>query len=423
MSYIAELVAVGTELLLGDIANTDAQMISQGLSQLGITVHYHTVVGDNPERLREALAVAKGRANIIITTGGLGPTYDDLTKQTLAEAFGKALFFHEPSAQRIRDYFHHNGKNEVPEHSMQQAMLPEGCTVFENDWGTAPGCAFVAEGIHVLMLPGPPRECTPMFQTGAMDYLKKLSDATIFSRTIRIFGLGEPAVEAKLRDTMEEMENPTLAPYAKDGEVMLRVTAKAKTQAEAEQMVEPVMHMVADALGDTVYGFDVPSMEAVVFDLMKERGLTLAAAESCTGGLLAKRFTDLPGASAVFLGSVVSYSASAKEKVLGVPADVIAAQGTVSEETARRMAEGARALLGADLAISITGVAGPEPDEKNQPVGLVYTALATKDGTFVRKVHTGRDRSWVRIMAAHHGFDMARRYLTGKEVARIETDH
>ncbi len=420
MSYVAELLAVGTELLLGDIANTDAQVISQGLSQLGITVHYHTVVGDNPERLKKAVAIARERANIIITTGGLGPTYDDLTKQTLAAAFGKPLLMHEPSAQKIRDYFMHNDKRKVPENSMQQAMLPEGCTVFDNDWGTAPGCAFIADGIHVLMLPGPPRECTSMFQNCAMPYLRKLSDATIFSRTIRIFGLGEPAVENKLKGIMEQMENPTLAPYAKEGEVMLRVTAKAETQKEAEEMVKPVMQMVADTLGDFVYGFDVPSLEAVVFNLMKEKHLTLGAAESCTGGLLSKRFTDVPGASAVFLGSIVSYSPSAKEHVLGVPSQVITEKGTVSEETARFMAEGARHILNTDLAIGITGVAGPDPDEKNQPVGLVYTALATKDGTYVRRLHVGRDRNWVRIMASLHGLDMARRYLTGKEIEKIE---
>jgi nicotinamide-nucleotide amidase len=418
MNYVAEILAVGTELLLGDIANTDAQVISRALSQLGITVYYHTVVGDNPQRLKEAVEVAKKRANIIITTGGLGPTYDDLTKQTLAEAFGKPLLMHEPSAQKIRDYFMHNDKRKVPENSMQQAMMPEGCTVFDNSCGTAPGCAFVADGIHVLMLPGPPRECASMFEHCAVPYLKTLSDATIFSRTIHVFGMGEPAVENKLKGMMQQMENPTVAPYAKEGEVMLRVTAKASTKEEAERMVQPVMEQVAKTLGDVVYGFDVPSLEAVVFEKMKEKGLTLAAAESCTGGLLAKRFTDLPGASAVFLGAVVSYSADVKQNVLGVPKEVIAEKGTVSEETARYMAEGARRVLGADLAISVTGVAGPEPDEKNNPVGLVYAGLATKDGTYVRKVHVGRDRGWVRIMATLHGLDMARRYLTGKEIEK-----
>lgn len=420
MNYVAELLAVGTELLLGDIANTDAQFISQGLSQLGITVHYHTVVGDNPQRLKEAVAVARTRANIIITTGGLGPTYDDLTKQTLAEAFGKKLLLHQPTAQRLREYFLKNDRREVPENSMQQAYLPEDCTVFQNDWGTAPGCAFVAEGIHVLMLPGPPRECSAMFTNCAMPYLRTLSDATIFSRTIRIFGLGEPAVENKLKGVMETMENPTLAPYAKEGEVMLRVTARAKSQKEAEQMVEPVLHMVADTLGDVVYGFDVPSLEAVVFDLLKKTGCTLGAAESCTGGLFAKRFTDMPGASAVFQGSVVAYTAEVKEKVLGVPRDVLEEKGTVSEETARYLAEGARRVLNTDLAVGITGVAGPDPDEKNNPVGLVYVALAGEKGTYVRQLHVGKDRSWIRTMAALHGYDMVRRYLTGKEIEKIE---
>lgn len=420
MNYVAELLAVGTELLLGDIANTDAQFISQGLSQLGITVHYHTVVGDNPQRLKEAVAVARTRANIIITTGGLGPTYDDLTKQTLAEAFGKTLLLHEPTAQRLRDYFMRNNKREVPANSMQQAMLPEGCTVLQNDWGTAPGCAFVAEGIHVVMLPGPPRECASMFTNCAIPYLRALSDATIFSRTIRIFGLGEPAVENKLKGVMETMENPTLAPYAKEGEVLLRVTARAGNQADAERMVEPVLHMVADTLGDAVYGFDVPSLEAVVLDLLKKNGVTLGAAESCTGGLFAKRFTDLPGASAVFQGSIVAYSAAVKEQVLGVPKDVLEEKGTVSEETARYLAEGARRVLGTDLAVGITGVAGPDPDEKENPVGLVYVALAGETGTYVRRIYMGKDRNWIRTLATLHGYDMVRRYLTGKDIETVE---
>jgi nicotinamide-nucleotide amidase len=420
MKYVAELLAVGTELLLGDIANTDAQFISQGLSQLGITVHYHTVVGDNPQRLKEAVAVARTRANIIITTGGLGPTYDDLTKQTLAEAFGRKLVLHAPTVQRLQEYFMKNDKRQVPENSMQQAYLPEDCTVFENDWGTAPGCAFVAEGIHVLMLPGPPRECTAMFTNRAIPYLRTLSDATIFSRTIRVFGLGEPAVENKLKGVMETMENPTLAPYAKEGEVMLRVTARAKSREEAEQMVEPVLQMAADKLGDAVYGFDVPSLEAVVFDLLKEKHYTLGAAESCTGGLFAKRFTDMPGASSVFCGSIVAYTAEVKEKVLGVPRDVLEEKGTVSPETARYLAEGARRVLGTDLAVGITGVAGPDPDEKNNPVGLVYVALAGEAGTYVRRLLVGKDRTWIRTIAALHGYDMVRRYLTGKEVEAVE---
>ena len=232
MSHTAELIAVGTELLLGNIANTDAQMISQGLSELGINVFYHTVVGDNPDRVRQAVDIAKKRADILITTGGLGPTCDDLTKVALAQAFGRKLFYHEPSAQRIRDRFAAMGRP-VTENNYQQAMIPEGATVLDNDWGTAPGCAFQAEGCHVIMLPGPPRECEMMFRHRAVPYLRGLSDGVIASRTVKTFGIGESAAESVLRDLMNALHNPTLAPYAKPNGTELRITAHADTEAEA----------------------------------------------------------------------------------------------------------------------------------------------------------------------------------------------
>ena len=241
MSHTAELIAVGTELLLGNIANTDAQMLSQGLSALGINVYYHTVVGDNPQRLRAAVELAKSRADILITTGGLGPTCDDLTKNVLAECFGKKLVFHAPSARRIEAYFErlHAGRP-MTENNYQQAMLPEGCTVLDNDWGTAPGVAFEADGVRVIMLPGPPRECRAMFTHRVIPYLKSLADGVIVSRTLKLFGIGESSMEAQLREEMEAMTNPTLAPYAKEGECELRVTAKAPTDQEAQALTQSV---------------------------------------------------------------------------------------------------------------------------------------------------------------------------------------
>jgi len=260
MSYTAELIAVGTELLLGNIANTDAQMLSRGLSELGINVFYHTVVGDNPQRLQAAVDLAKTRADIIITTGGLGPTCDDLTKNVLAQCFGRKLVYDETSAKRIERYFQQlHTKRPMTANNYQQAMLPEGCTIFSNDWGTAPGCAFEAEGVHVIMLPGPPRECAAMFQHRAVPYLKRFSDGEICSRTLRVFGLGESSVEDQLRDRMNTLTNPTLAPYAKEGEVELRITAKAHTHAEAQALIAPVEAEVRDLLGDAVYGADVDS--------------------------------------------------------------------------------------------------------------------------------------------------------------------
>ena len=417
MSHTAELIAVGTELLLGNIANTDAQMLSQGLSALGINVYYHTVVGDNPERLRAAVETAKTRADIILTTGGLGPTCDDLTKNVLAECFGIKLVFHEPSAQRIEAYFRNlHPDRPMTENNYQQAMLPEGCTVLENDWGTAPGVAFEADGVRVIMLPGPPRECKAMFTHRVAPYLKELSDGVIASRTLKLFGIGESAMEAQLRDKMNAMTNPTLAPYAKEGECELRITAKADTEGAALALIDPVEAELKAHFGPLVYGVDVPNLERVVLDGLKEKGLTLGTAESCTGGLVAKRFTDLPGASAAFRGGVVSYATEVKHTVLGVEQALLDQYGAVSEPVARAMAEGARRVLGCDLAISTTGVAGPDPDERGNPVGLVFIALATPEGTWVRQVHLSMGRQRIRHIAASHGFDLARRYLNGLEL-------
>ncbi|MTS63967.1 competence/damage-inducible protein A [Pseudoflavonifractor sp. BIOML-A5] len=414
MSHNAELIAVGTELLLGNIANTDAQMLSKGLSALGINVFYHTVVGDNPERLKAAVALAKTRADIIITTGGLGPTCDDLTKNVLAECFGKKLVYDEESAARIRAYFDRLHTNRpMTENNLQQAYLPEGCTILSNDWGTAPGCAFEADGVHVIMLPGPPRECAPMFEHRAAPYLRSLSDGTIASRTLRIFGMGESSVEARLRDRMNSMQNPTLAPYAKTGEVELRITAKADTLGEAQALIAPVEKELCEMFGPLVYGADVDSLEQVVAMHLKLKGLTLGCAESCTGGLAAKRMTDLPGASAVFKGGVVSYTNEVKQNVLGVPQALLEEYGAVSEQVAAAMARGARKVLGCDLALAVTGVAGPDPDDRGNPVGLVYVALAAPDGVRVRTLHQGMGRERIRITSASHAFDMARRWLTG----------
>ena len=270
MSHTVEILSNGTELLLGNIVNADAQMLSQGLSALGLNVYYHTVVGDNPQRVREAVAIAKERADIIITTGGLGPTCDDLTKNVLAETFGKTLIFDEPSAQRIRDHFARTGRP-LTENNFQQAMLPEGCEVLSNDWGTAPGCAFEAEGCHVIMLPGPPSECRPMFRHRAMPYLQKLSEGVIASHTLKLFGIGESAMEQQLREQMNAMTNPTLAPYAKEGECELRVTAKAATNEEAQALLKPTVEQMKEKFGNLVYGVDISSLEELIRDLLKEQ--------------------------------------------------------------------------------------------------------------------------------------------------------
>ena len=415
MSHTVELLSVGTELLLGNIVNSDAQALSRELSGLGLNVLYHSVVGDNPGRLKAAVALARDRADVLITTGGLGPTCDDLTKQTLAECFHKKLVYHPECAESIKCFFQRMGK-EMTENNLQQAYLPEGCEVLDNAWGTAPGCAFEADGTYVVMLPGPPSGCLPMFRERAMPWLAKLSEGVIRSRTLRVFGMGESAVESLLRDRMNELANPTLAPYAKEGEVELRITAKAATAQEADALIVPVEQEVRALLGDLIYGADVSGLEQVVLDGARERGLFLGTAESCTGGLIAKRITDVPGSASVFKGGVVSYHCEVKAGVLGVSQALLDEKGAVCAEVAKQMALGARTALGCDLAVSTTGVAGPDPDERGNPVGLVYTALAAPDGVWVKKLNLAsqaarRDRT--RNLAANHALDMARRWLTG----------
>ncbi len=413
MAHKAEILAVGTELLLGGIVNSNAQALSRMLAGMGIGVYYHSVVGDNPGRLREALEFSKTRADVLITTGGLGPTCDDLTKKVVAEAFGKELVFHPACAEAIRRYFARSGRA-MTDNNLQQAYLPEGCTVLDNEWGTAPGCAFESGGHYVVMLPGPPSECVPMFREKAAPWLAKLSEGVIHSKTLRIFGMGESHVESMLRERMNALTNPTLAPYAKEGEVELRITAQADSEAAADALIAPVEAEVRALLGDKVYGVDVESLEQVVLDGLKEKGLTLGFAESCTGGLMAKRLTDIPGASAVCKGGVVSYTNQVKANILGVSPALLEEQGAVCAEVARQMAQGARRVLNCDLAVSATGVAGPERDERDNPVGLVYMALAAQDGCWVRELNvsgSNRRRDRVRTIAASHGFDLVRRYL------------
>ena len=425
MSHTAELIAVGTELLLGNIANTDAQMLSQGLSALGINVYYHTVVGDNPQRLRAAVELAKSRADILITTGGLGPTCDDLTKNVLAECFGKKLVFHAPSARRIEAYFErlHAGRP-MTENNYQQAMLPEGATVFPNDIGTAPGCGVrTASGKVIVMLPGPPSELVPMLQHYVVPFLKEGSHAIIHSCMIRTFGLGEGAGALKIAD-LTDAANPTAATYAKENEMFVRVTARAESEEAAEALCRPVVEEICRRYGDVVYGVDVDNLESVVVRLLSEKGLHLATAESCTGGLVAKLITDVSGASEVFGMGLVTYANEAKMKLLGVPAAMLEEHGAVSEPVARAMAEGVREVSGSELGIGITGVAGPTGGTPEKPVGLIYIALSDGTRTWVRRMTPpGRvhGRGWLRDRAAGTALDMVRRYLSDLPLEPVQS--
>lgn len=425
MAHTAELIAVGTELLLGNTLNSNAQMLSQSLSMLGINVYWHTVVGDNESRLRGALETAQKRADVIITTGGLGPTYDDMTKQTICRHFSKPLILRDDILTHIRTFYESTLHRTMPANNAQQAEFPADAVVFPNSVGTAPGCAFEAGGVHVVMLPGPPHECRAVWESGAIPYLSNLSDAVMVSHDIMVFGLGESLVEQKLHDQMIEMTNPTLATYAKPTEVRLRATAKAHSKQEAETMLAPVVQNVCDTLGSYAYGVDVTGLPAVCKQLLQEQELSFSTAESCTGGLIAKQITDMIGCSAVFRGGVVSYWSSVKADVLNVPQELLDQYGAVSEPVARAMAEGTVRITGSDIGVSVTGVAGPAKDDRDNPVGLVYVGLATPDGTFCRKLELGnRSRSFIRDLTANHAFDFLRRYLTGtlKETCETQSD-
>lgn len=410
-----EIIAVDTELLLGEIVNTDAPMIAQGLAELGIGVYFQTVCGDNPDRLKSVLEVAKQRADLIITTGGLGPTADDLTKETIAAAFGKGLVRDEESMARLREHF--KGRT-MTKNNEKQADVPEGCTVFQNDWGTAPACAFEGEGCLVIMLPGPPRECTPLFREKVMPFLEKRWGGALCSRYVKVFGMGESEMASRLSRQMDTWENPTAAPYAKEGECLVRITAMGKDKEKAFAMTEPAVREVRQVLGGVVYGVDVDSLEQVVVQEMTARGLTLATAESCTGGLMGKRITDVPGASACYLGGVVSYQNEVKENLLGVRHETLITKGAVSEDTACQMAEGVRKALGADIGISTTGVAGPGGGTPEKPVGLIYVGISTKDKTWaVRILRPRQSRESLRRLASSTAFDLVRRHLEGQDNA------
>lgn len=408
---ICEIISVGTELLLGDILNTDAQFLSQELARLGFAVLHQSVVGDNHDRLLEALKQAAERSDIIILSGGLGPTPDDLTKEVACEFFGKELVLHEESLERMMRYFTNKGLH-MPESNKKQAMLPEDCVVFKNNNGTAPGLGMEKDGKHILLLPGPPRELKPMFTESAVPYLMQFSDKVIISHNIRTFGIGESAMSQTVEDLLNN-ENPTVAPYAKDGEALLRVTAMADNEDEAEKLCQPVIEEIKNRLSDYIYGIDYTCIEEAVVEMLKDKGLKLATAESCTGGLIGKRITNISGASSVFDCGIISYSNEIKHKILGVSEDDLRTYGAVSEQVAKQMAQGVLRLSGADIAVSVTGIAGPNSDGTDKPVGLSYIALADKDNVWVKKLLTSRnDRDYNRFVNASNALNMVRVYLS-----------
>lgn len=408
----AEILCVGTELLLGDIVNTNAAFLSRGLAELGIRTCRHTAVGDEPSRLRSAFTAALDSYDLVITSGGLGPTYDDLTKETIADVLGLPLELDSDVLCRIEEYFQRTGRV-MTENNRKQAMVPHGATVLRNDYGTAPAVAIRDEKRNktVIMLPGVPKELMPIFSEQAVPYLKSLLDSSaIISKNVYIFGIGESAVEDKLGTLLTASTNPSVAPYCKAGEVRLRVTAESQSAATASRMCDEVIERIrAGEVGEYIYGIDVDTLENALVELLHKTSLTLCCAESCTGGLIAERITSVAGCSDVFAGGCVTYTNKIKQELLGVSAKTLDEFGAVSAETAMEMARGARQRLGTDIAVSATGIAGPSGGTEQAPVGTVFIGLSSKQGETFRRLSLSsmRSREYIREVSASNALDMA----------------
>ena len=404
----AEVLSVGTELLLGQIVDTNAAYIARILSDLGITLYRRTTVGDNMDRLLAALKLAFEESDIVITIGGLGPTMDDITRDGLALALGDTLVQDPVYAAKLTEFFEKRGYK-MSESNLKQAMIPSNGRGISNPNGTAPGLLFEKDGKIGIALPGPPNEFIPMADNEVAPYLRQKTGnvGTIRSLVLRVAGVGESLVEERIKSLMND-SNPTVAPYAKVGEVHLRVTAKADTAAAADAMIAERAMLVREILQDAIYGENDDPMESAVVRLLADKNLTLSTAESCTGGLVAQRVTDISGSSKVFLGGVVAYSNQAKTDLVGVPAELIERVGAVSPEVAQSLAEGARTRFNSDYGIGITGVAGPDGGTLEKPVGLVYIAVAFEGGCLVDEGHFIGSRSIVRHRASQTALNMLR---------------
>jgi len=409
----AEIIAIGTEILLGDIVNSNAQYLAQELAALGIDMHYQQVVGDNEKRIIHAFDEAYIRSDIIITTGGLGPTDDDLTKEVAAKYFNKDLLPDEGSIEKIKGYFKFR-ERKMTENNLKQGLIPDGAIIINNNNGTAPGVIIEEDNRIMIILPGPPKEMKPMFEETVKPYLKNKADSVLVSKMIKILGSGESAVAEEVKDLMDAQTNPTIAPYAKEVGVMLRVTAKAKTQKEALKLIEPIEEEIKERLGDNVYATEDIEIEDVVAKLLIEKKLTISTAESCTGGMIASALINYPGISEVLLEGAVTYSNEAKHNRLGVKNETLDIYGAVSEETAREMAIGIAKTAGTDVSIVTTGIAGPEGGTEEKPVGLVYVGVYVQGEVTIKKCIFNGNRSRVRLQATMTGLDMLRRILIKK---------
>ncbi|WP_062197924.1 competence/damage-inducible protein A [Massilibacterium senegalense] len=409
----AEIIAVGSELLLGQIANTNAQFMSEQLAELGINVYYHTVVGDNEKRLEQVIDIARNRSDVIIFTGGLGPTKDDLTKETIARMLHKSLVMDQQALQHLEDYFQKTNRI-MTENNKKQALVIDGCKILKNDVGMAPGMIYEDKDDDkiYLLFPGVPKEMKEIFIHYAIPYLYNVIDENAFieSHVLRFFSIGESQLEHDLQDLIDEQTNPTIAPLAKDGEVTIRITAKHEIRDEALQMIAEVEGKILARVGEYFYGYNDTSLQKEAVALLKKKMCTIASAESLTGGLFGKMITEISGASSIYRGGIVCYANEVKEQLLHVPKEVLATEGAVSETTARILAEEVRRLLRTDIGISFTGVAGPEKSE-GKDVGTVYLGVASQNKTEVYLLTLAGSRESIRKRTANYGFYYIMKHL------------
>lgn len=406
-----EIICVGTELLLGNIVNTNAAYLSQKCAGLGLSCYHQSVVGDNAERLSQAVRLAMGRSDIVILSGGLGPTEDDLTKEVVASVMGRELILDEPSKKKIDDFFKERGM-EATQNNWKQALVPKGAIILENHNGTAPGVILQEEKAVVVLLPGPPLELVPMFEESVIPYLKELQPGVIFSRTVKICGVSESKVEDQIRDLIDAQGNPTLATYAKTGEVHIRVTAQAENEKEAKKLIKPIVKELKTRFGYDIYSTEEDiTLEQAVVDLLMANNLTVTCAESCTGGMLSARLINIPGVSEAYKSGYVTYSNKAKRKILGVKKSTLEKHGAVSKQTAEEMAKGAAFITKADVAVAITGIAGPDGGTQEKPVGLVYIACNVKGKVTVAQFRFNGSRAKIREASTTAALMLMRRCM------------
>lgn len=404
-----ELLAVGSEILLGDILNTNSQYLAKKMAELGFNLHFQTVVGDNEARILESLEIAFKRSDMVVTTGGLGPTDDDITKETCGKFFNKSLILDSYSLNKIEKIFSQR-KIIMPEINKKQAYYIEGSKVLENNFGSAIGCFFEKDGKYLIILPGPPSEMIPMFEKETMPFLNDLQTETFFSNYLNIFGIGESSVNEIIKDLLN-LSNPTVAPYAKDSSVKLRITSAAKSANIAQVEINRIKKIIYDRLGEYIFSEDEKSLEEVVQEKLEKNKYTISTAESCTGGLLAAKLVNLPGISNTFIEGVITYSNSSKIKTLNIPEEVVLKHGAVSKETAIYMAKNIALKNNTDVGISTTGIAGPSNDNTDKPVGLVYIGMYIRGKEYYQKLNLFGNRNKIREMTTLYALDYLRKNL------------